>query len=342
MSVMDQVAPFSPAGEPLDRPSWHVVSGVLPAVAPFDLRTSIRFLEGFGACKGDQILTPDSLTKAIAIDGRVVVFRVTPHPAGVAYHLVSGHPIHDDLRTAVLAAIDGYLSLSDDLTEFYTLAAGDHPRYAALVHHLHGLHQVRFLTVAEIAIWAILSQRTPRNISITLKRRITDTYGRALTINGTTHRAFPELTDLAPLTETDWHPLVKNPRKAQYLTAATHGLLDIGIDYLREAPYHEATHALRTIKGIGEFTAAAILLRGLGRMDHVPLDMPNFMDATAQLYGPGNHNNAIRTRYGTHLGYWAYYLHTGLGALRTQALPHDTTPTNHPGPNTITCTTGRR
>jgi hypothetical protein len=30
-------------------------------------------------------------------------------------------------------------------------------------------------------------------------------------------------------------------------------------------------------------------------MDHVPLEMPNFMDATAQLYGPGDHNTALRT-----------------------------------------------
>jgi DNA-3-methyladenine glycosylase II len=56
-------------------------------------------------------------------------------------------------------------------------------------------------------------------------------------------------------------------------------------------------------------------------MDHVPLEMPNFTEATAAIYGPGDHNTTLRRRYGTHLGYWAYYLHTALGALRTEALP---------------------
>ncbi len=65
----------------------------------------------------------------------------------------------------------------------------------------------------------------------------------------------------------------------------------------------------------------AILLRGLGRMDFVPLEMPAFFDATAKVYGPGNHAARLRHRYGRHLGYWAYYLHTGLGALRDEALP---------------------
>jgi DNA-3-methyladenine glycosylase II len=297
------------------------VSGTLGVVEPFDLRTSIRFLRGFGACRGDQVLTEDSLTKAISIGGQAVVFQVRPGRVGLDYVLHSDRPIPEGLRERVCAQVDGYLSLSDDLSGFYARAAGDHPRFAALVSALRGLHQVRFLTLAEIGVWAVLSQRTPKNVSTALKRRITVMFGRELSFEGTQFRAFPELTDLAGLGPADWLAIVKNARKAEYLAAVVAGLLDIGEDYLRSAPYAAATKALRGIRGVGEFSAAAILLRGLGRMDFVPLEMPNFMDATAQVYGPGDHNAAIRARYGTHLGYWAYYLHTGLGALRDEALP---------------------
>jgi len=296
-------------------------SGWLPAIQPFDLRTSIRFLRGFGACKGDQLLTDDSLTMAIAIDGQAVVFEVTPAGSGVDFRLWSDRPIGADTQARVCAAVDGYLSMSDDLSEFYALAAADRPEYARLVQALNGLHQVRFLTVAEIGVWAVLSQRTPRNVSTALKRRVTEQFGRRLTVDGVSFQAFPELTDLAPLSVEDWLLIVKKERKAEYLHALVAGLLSIGEDYLREAPYAEATAALREIRGVGEFTAAAILLRGLGRMDAVPLEMPAFADATAKVYGPGDHAAALRSRYGTHLGYWAYYLHTGLGALRNEALP---------------------
>jgi DNA-3-methyladenine glycosylase II len=304
-----------------------VVSGVLAAAQPFDLRTSIRFLEGFGACRGDQVLTGSSLTKAVAVEGQVVVFRVVPQAVGVGYELVSAEPIGPRVHQRVCALIDGYLSLSDDLSGFYAVAAGDVPRYAALVRSLHGLHQVRFLTLAEIGVWAVLSQRTPKNVSVALKRRITTAYGRSMVVDGVTFTAFPELADLAGVGHEQWLALVRNARKAEYLTHLVAGLNEIGEDYLRTAPYEQATRALRTIKGVGEFSAAAILLRGLGRMDFVPLEMANFTAATAEVYGPDPDNDAIRARYGPHLGYWAYYLHTGLGALRAQALPPTTCPT---------------
>jgi DNA-3-methyladenine glycosylase II len=295
-------------------------TGTLPACRPFDLRTSIRFLKGFGACRGDQVMTDDSITKAIAVDGQAFVFHVTPHSDGVAYQLFSDRPISSDRRAAVLDKIDGYLSLSDDLTEFYAQAAGDLPSYARLVEALRGLHQVRFLTIAEIGVWAVLTQRSPRNVSVARKRLITEQFGRAIRHDGLEFRAFPELNDLQALTVSDWNAIVHNERKAGYLVNLVAGLLDIGESYLRTASYPAATRALRAIKGVGEFASSAILLRGLGRMDHVPLELPSFASATAQLYGPGYDNQHLRARYGPNLGYWAYYLHTGLGALRREAL----------------------
>lgn len=285
-----------------------MMTGTLPAAQPFDLRTSIRFLRNFGACKGDQVLTDDSITKAIAVNGQAVVFRVTPAADGVNYLLHADSPISDQTHSRIRFQLDGYLSLSDDLADFYAIAATDHPEYARLVRALNGLHQVRFLTIAEIGVWAILTQRTPMTVATVLKRRIIEAYGRPIDFEGVTYRAFPELSDLAAVPAEDWLPLVKNSRKADYLQALVHGLLEIGEEYLRTAPYDEASKALRTIKGVGEFSAAAILLRGLGRMNDVPLEMPRFADVAARVYGPGDHSQTMRERYGRHLGYWAYYL----------------------------------
>ncbi len=297
-----------------------MTTGTLEATQPFDLRTSIRFLKGFGACRGDQVMTDDTITKAIAIDGQAFVFHLKPAKDGIAYELFSDRPIEQARKAAVLDKIDGYLSLSDDLSEFYAQAADDIPDYARLVQALRGLHQVRFLTIAEIGVWAVLTQRTPRNVSVARKRVITERFGRAISHDGLEFRAFPELADLSHLTVADWNDIVRNERKAGYLVNLVAGLLDIGEDYLRTASYPQATRALKAINGVGEFSAAAILLRGLGRMDHVPLEMPNFADAAAQIYGPDYDHQKLRSRYGHNLGYWAYYLHTALGALRREAL----------------------
>jgi DNA-3-methyladenine glycosylase II len=291
------------------------LTGELPAVAPFDLRTSIRVLRGFGACKGDQLLTDDTLTKAIAVDGRAVVFRLTSAgDGGVAYRLRADGPIGPQLHERLRRTIAEYLSLSDDLGDFYRLAAGDVPPYAELVHRLTGLHHVRFLTVAEIGVWAVLSQRTPQTVASALKNRVTRELGPALTVDGTEFRAFPEQATLAGLGVEGWLRLTGMERKAERIAALFEGLTELGEDYLRQAPYAEASAALRRIHGVGEFTAAAILLRGLGRMDAVPLTMPAFRNATARIYGPGVHDGRLRQRYGAQLGYWAYYLRNGLAA----------------------------
>jgi DNA-3-methyladenine glycosylase II len=287
--------------------------GTLPARQPFDLRTSIRFLAGFGACRGDQVMTEDSITKAVAVDGQAYVFQVTPHPDGVAYRLHSDRPIVD--AGPVLAKISDYLSLSDDLAGFYAQAAGDHPDYARLAQAMHGFHHVRFLTLAEVGVWAVLTQRTPQPVSLSHKRRIVEQFGRPISYDGMEFRAFPELTDLQGVSAAEWAAIVRNERKGRYLANLVAGLLDIGEDYLRTASYVQADRALRAITGVGEFSAGMILLRGLGRMDQVPLDMPAFADAITEVYGPDYDHQKLRARYGANLGYWAYYLRSGLGAL---------------------------
>ena len=54
---------------------------------------------------------------------------------------------------------------------------------------------------------------------------------------------------------------------------------------MRDAPYPEAVGALRAIPVIGPFSAAFILLRGLSRMNNVPLEMPPFLGAAPRIYG---------------------------------------------------------
>ena len=54
-----------------------------------------------------------------------------------------------------------------------------------------------------------------------------------------------------------------------------------------------------------------ILLRGLGRMDDVPLDVAGIAKVAEQVYGGGWDPDATRARYGEDLGYWSFYLKVG-------------------------------
>lgn len=71
-----------------------------------------------------------------------------------------------------------------------------------------------------------------------------------------------------------------------------------------------ARDALLEIDGIGPFSAAAILLRGLGRMNELPW-MDAFDEAGRACYGAAFDRKAIERRYGDQIGYWSFYVRTG-------------------------------
>lgn len=291
----------------------HITTGSVHATAPFDLRQSIRAVAGFSPCSGEQTLTASTITKAICLEGRAVVITLAALPGGVRYRATSEQGLPLASENALRTWVRNYLSLDDDLTDFYAAAASD-PTFAPIAEHLHGLHQVRFPSVVEAAVWFVLTQRAHQSVSRARKRTITDTYGPDITVDGVRHRAFPDLDQLLTIDEASWQAIVRNEGKAGYLVSVLRGLAEIGVDHLATADYADATAALRGIRGVGEFTAAAILLRGLGRMNHVPLDMPSFDGPARMVYGDAFNPDAVRAHYGVTLGYWSYYLKNATSA----------------------------
>ena len=91
----------------------------------------------------------------------------------------------------------------------------------------------------------------------------------------------------------------------------------LGEEVLRDAPYADARDALLSIRGVGPFAAAAILLRGLGRMDELPW-LPAFAEHARTLYGKRVDHAAVSNRYGKLIGYWSFYAMTGLPRLRAR------------------------
>lgn len=110
---------------------------------------------------------------------------------------------------------------------------------------------------------------------------------------------------------------IRHPTKATSIATVVRGVADLGEAFLRTAPYAAARDALLAIPGIGPFSAGAILLRGLGRMDELP-GMTWFSDEARDVYGASYDEAAILRRYGRHIGYWSYYLKSGV-SLRTRS-----------------------
>ncbi len=294
----------------------HQVSGRLTATPPFSFAQSLTFLGGFTPTQGEQVLHAEGVTKALSLGGQAVVFRL--QPAGpnttptLAYTLWSAAPLSAADQAVVAARIAFFLSLDDDLRPFYAVGEAD-AVFAPILRQLYGLHQVKFLTPFENACWAVLTQRNRMDIAAGMKQRLIARYGPALEVDGTHYAAFPEPGVLATAAPGDLAVLVGTARRAGYLQAVAEAFSGVDEGWLRDGPYDEVNAWLQGVRGLGPWSAAFVMVRGLGHMDRLPPGEGRHDAAIARYYGNGHepspdHLRRITEPYGPWIGYWAYYL----------------------------------
>lgn len=293
------------------QPSVEVrETGLLTAKPPFDFDKSLTFITNFSPIHGDQEVG-QTLTKAIRMDGYTVGFRLGMGTKAeqVEYRLFSDRPLPPDTVQKVVKQIAFFLSLEDDLTPFYTLGKAD-PVFAPVIERLYGLHHVKFLTLCEAACWAILSQHQPIPVSRKLKRALLEAVGSQIEIDSHRYWAFPEWEQLLRLSVDDLNAILKNERRAGYLYGVVQALSQVDEQWLRSVPYEEAEAWLRRIKGIGEWSAGFLLLRALGRTEHMLLDLKPFLAILPKAYGPEVTMAQLADYYGDWFGYWGFYMRT--------------------------------
>jgi len=272
----------------------------------------------FPPMQEDQTVSEVSLTKAIPVGGRTIVFRLKPTgtikmPA-LKYTLFSDHPFSHGLTDVILDRISFFLSLNDDLDQFYRIAIND-PNFAPVLQKLYGLHQVKFLTPFECACWAVLSQRNQLNAARKAKQALLERFGTSLEVNGQVYRAFPEPGQLAETSNEDLKQLIRHERREDYLAHITKAFTEVDERFLRTGEYDKVEDWLKNIRGIGEFSSRLIMLRGLGRMDKLAVEK-RLIAAAGRVYGrpmKEQRLHVIAEKYGRAKGYWAYYLRTAAG-----------------------------
>jgi len=277
---------------------------------PYSFAQTVAFLRRFPPCQGDYVITDDAITAAVSVRGIARAFTLR-----AGNELTIDVPRHVDAATqrALIARASDFIGATDDLGALYAAAEHD-PPFQRIVKQLHGLHHVRFLTLEEIAVYCVFMQHTPIRLASLYKRRFLDAFGIPIDVGGVTLRAMPEIADLVELDQAAIAAAIGHPRKAAIVTGVVRGVAAIGEHFLRSAPYAEARDALLEVPGIGPFSAAAILLRGLGRMDELP-SLRNFETEARVLYGHAYDADAIARRYGKQIGYWSFYVKTGVARI---------------------------
>jgi DNA-3-methyladenine glycosylase II len=296
--------------------SLYSFESTLKPLAPFDFSKSLEFLSDFSPTKNEQDVKIGSFTKAVQAKGKTIAFEVTdkgtienPKLQFTAY---SEAKFTDEVKDTVTDRISFFLSLQDNLKEFYELARKDEFLHPA-IKQFYGHKQVKFLTPFEIACWAVLNQRIPMNVARKMKENIVKNVGGKIKVKGVEYYSFPEPSHLVAASS-ELPEMVPNKRKAEYISSVAEAFCTVDEQWLREASYDEVHDWLTDIKGIGDWSANFVMIRGLGRMEELSSVEPRLVLDVAKIYaGKDKQMNKeevcqIAEKYGKWKGYWAYYV----------------------------------
>lgn len=290
---------------------------ILDTLAPFDFSQSLAYLSDFSPLKNEQVVSNNSFSKAVEIKGKTIAFEVTelgnvenPKLQFTAY---SETRFTSEIEQLVADRISFFLSLQDDLREFYKIADQDEC-FKPIIKRFYGHKQVKFLTPFEITCWAILGQRIPMAVAHKMKERLVEKFGGHINMNDNEYRTFPEP---ATINEAEFSKLLEtihNEKKAEWISGAAKAFNHMDEQWLRTAPYDDVYVWLTNIKGIGEWSANFIMIRGLGRMEKLSSLGPEIATSASKIYTgndevmPDQELCEIADKYGQWKGYWAYYL----------------------------------
>ena len=252
-----------------------------PSHFTIDLESPFRLDLSVWAMRRRSVNTIDrwdgtSYRRALILNDNAFGLSITQAKPRGGRHLdvdLSGGHFGGEIQEGVRASIESMLGLRVDLSGFYRMAAADR-LIARLVTRFIGLKPPRFPTVFEGLINAVACQQLSLEVGLSLLNRLTATYGKAVSRDETSLRAFPRPDDLVDLEPQALRELGFSLRKAATIIelsrAVEAGRLDLAaLDGLAD---DEVISQLISLAGIGRWSAEYVLLRGLGRLHVFPGD----------------------------------------------------------------------
>ena len=185
---------------------------------------------------------------------------------------------------AVRAQVARVLSLDHDANDFAQIGRND-PVLRRLQLTAPGLRPPLFYSPYEAAAWAVLSARRPQRQAALVRAALSAAAGRRFVLAGQPLAALPAPSALLRLGAFPGIEAERLERLHGVARAAADGALSV--PRLVALGPDDAIADLQTIKGIGPFYAALIVIRGLGLTDVLPREEPTVLAQVGQLYGLG-------------------------------------------------------
>jgi DNA-3-methyladenine glycosylase II len=171
-----------------------------------------------------------------------------------------------------LPAVENMLGTQIGLDEWYRRVR-PHPWLAFLARELRGLKPPRYPSLWEALAHSIVFQQISIHAAASIMRRVIETIGEPIAHAGAVYYPFPQAHELLAATDANLRAAGLSANKIAHLRSAavmvaSGALTDAEIESLQSA---QALERLRSVRGIGPWSAAVVLLRGFGRLDVFPM-----------------------------------------------------------------------
>lgn len=215
--------------------------------------------------------------KAIAVDQEAAIVEISNYDEHhMLIRFVDEHQsISSALRIGVAQYVYDWFDLGTDLAPFYKMAAQD-PLLEQAVVSFYGLRNMGIPDLYEAICWGILGQQINLGFAYTLKRRLVEQFGQALTYEGETYWLFPTAETIASLTVDELSAAgMTTVKKCEYLIDTAKLIVDGTLSkeqLLQVTDVKKAEKLLVKIRGIGPWTAHYVLMRCLRMPSAFPID----------------------------------------------------------------------
>jgi DNA-3-methyladenine glycosylase II len=241
----------------------------VPVRPPFRLGLTVAALRRLPANPVERLALDGAYWRAFSTPDGAVAWAVRPDPARPLLHLSLYGAVDDPAPWAARAA--RVLGAQVDLRPFYARVQAV-PELGPLAARMRGVKPPRYPTLWEAFVNAVVFQQVSLAAALAVLRRLIDRFSPPVVAGGHTLYPFlaPEL--LAGADDAELRGLGLSSAKIRALRALAAGVLSgaISESALEPLPSPEAARRLAALPGIGPWSAAVVLLRGLGRLDVFP------------------------------------------------------------------------
>jgi DNA-3-methyladenine glycosylase II len=249
---------------------------VLEPKGPFSMEAVAKMECGF--LRGSRTCGEGEVRIAFPMDGtfEIVGVRLRREGATIVGEVTGGEV------GVVARQVARTLAVDHDGTAFGRVIEGD-PVLRRIGGARPGFRPVVSYSPYVMAGWSVLSQRLRMAQAAKIQIAIAEEAGDVVEIGGDRIASFPRPQSLLERPSFAGVSAEKWGRLQAVAEAALEGRLER--ERLLAMPYEEARAELRAIRGVGAWTADAILIRGCGPTDVLPLAEPTLHGAVQIAYG---------------------------------------------------------